>query len=80
MTAKPVAFLLADSESIDWGRAPVVASGAPPPSRRHLPLDHHRAGTGVRKLAVRFGIHRDTVHNILVREGALRRRGIRGGQ
>jgi lambda repressor-like predicted transcriptional regulator len=27
-------------------------------------------------LAVEFGIHRDTVHNVLTREGALRRRGI----
>jgi DNA invertase Pin-like site-specific DNA recombinase len=36
----------------------------------------HRAGTGVKKLAFQFGIHRDTVHNILSRQGALRRRGI----
>jgi hypothetical protein len=39
----------------------------------------HRAGTGVKKLAVQFGIHRDTVHNVLTREGALRRRGIPSG-
>jgi len=36
----------------------------------------HRAGTGIKKLAVEFGVHRDTVHNVLTREGALRRRGI----
>jgi lambda repressor-like predicted transcriptional regulator len=36
----------------------------------------HRAGVGVKKLATQFAIHRDTVHNILTREGALRRRGI----
>jgi lambda repressor-like predicted transcriptional regulator len=39
----------------------------------------HRGGVGVKKLAVRFGIHRDTVHNLLVREGAFRRRGIHPG-
>jgi lambda repressor-like predicted transcriptional regulator len=30
----------------------------------------------VKRLATKFGIHRDTVHNILIREGALRPRGI----
>lgn len=36
----------------------------------------HKAGTRVKELAIQFGIHRDTVHNILTREGVLRRRGI----
>jgi lambda repressor-like predicted transcriptional regulator len=36
----------------------------------------HWAGIGVKELAVQFGVHRDTVHNILTREAALRRRGV----
>jgi lambda repressor-like predicted transcriptional regulator len=36
----------------------------------------YKAGGGVKDLAARFGIHRDTVHNVLDREGVLRRRGL----
>lgn len=36
----------------------------------------YAAGGRVKKLATEFGIHRDTVHNILKREGVLRQPGI----
>jgi DNA invertase Pin-like site-specific DNA recombinase len=39
-------------------------------------LAAYSAGGRVKRLATEFGIHRDTVHNILIREGALRPRGI----
>lgn len=60
------------------------AAGRPSkqPQKRLDPdeVDHlvaaHLAGVGVKKLAVVFGIHRDTVHHILKRKGALRRRGV----
>jgi transposase-like protein len=36
----------------------------------------YEAGGRVKRLATEFGIHRDTVHNILKREGVLRQPGI----
>jgi transposase-like protein len=40
----------------------------------------YRAGGRVKKLAAEFGIHRDTVHNILKRQGVLRQPGIQLGE
>jgi lambda repressor-like predicted transcriptional regulator len=39
-------------------------------------VEAHQAGAGVKELAREFGIHRETVSNILRREGALRAPGI----
>ncbi|MGH9210971.1 MAG: helix-turn-helix domain-containing protein [Acidimicrobiales bacterium] len=40
----------------------------------------YQAGGRVRKLAAEFGVHRDTVHNILERQGVLRPRGLQPGE
>jgi transposase-like protein len=40
----------------------------------------YAAGGRVKKLATQFGIHRDTVHNILKRQGVLRQPGIQLGE
>jgi lambda repressor-like predicted transcriptional regulator len=40
----------------------------------------YRAGGRVKKLAAEFGIRRDTVHNILKRQGVLRQPGIQLGE
>jgi DNA-directed RNA polymerase specialized sigma24 family protein len=40
----------------------------------------YAAGGRVTKLATQFGIHRDTVHNILKRQGVLRSSGIQPGE
>jgi transposase-like protein len=40
----------------------------------------YTAGGRVKQLAAQFGIHRDTVHNILKRQGALRPPGIEPGE
>jgi lambda repressor-like predicted transcriptional regulator len=39
-------------------------------------VEAHQAGAGVNELAREFGIHRETVSNILRREGALRAPGV----
>jgi DNA invertase Pin-like site-specific DNA recombinase len=58
------------------GRAPKLAQRRLDPEGVTRLVAAYRAGGRVKKLATQFGIHRDTVHNILKRQGVLRPPGI----
>jgi DNA invertase Pin-like site-specific DNA recombinase len=67
---------------VDLPRAARHSSPERPPRQAQRRLDAdgvaelvagYRAGGRVEKLAAEFGIHRDTVHKILKRQGVLRR-------
>jgi lambda repressor-like predicted transcriptional regulator len=70
---------------LDLPRAARLKTPERPPKQAQKRLDPegiaglvaaYTAGGRVKKLATEFGIHRDTVHNILTREGVLRPPGI----